>query len=352
VTFFSGIGTVLRLELLQRVRTRAWYILLGVFFAVVGVVTVLLVLALSAFGDAVGGGVLSTIIYFVLLLGTLVTPALSGNAVNGDRADGTLATTQVTQIGTWQLILGKFLAAWISALAFLATAVPFILVSILVGGVGPDVAFVSILVLVFELGVVSAVGVGLSGILTRPLFSIVVTYLVVAALSIGTLIVFGLAGVATQSTVVSQSRNQDFGSYDSTTGEMTEVTCSPWQTSTYTTPRFDPYWGVLVANPYVLLADATPTRFDEGGNPTDLFGAVKAATRGAQIPPDLEPTYDDCAPEYGTSYPTARETIEDTVPGWFVGALIHLLLAGGLLVGAWSATRTPARRLARGSRIA
>ncbi|BDI23598.1 ABC transporter permease [Herbiconiux sp. L3-i23] len=350
--FLRGIGTVLGLELQQRVRTRAWYILLGVFFVVVGFVTLLLTVALGAFGaDTAGAGILSTIIYFVLLLGTLVTPALSGNAINGDRAEGTLATTQVTQIGTWQLVLGKFLAAWIGALAFLAVSLPFIALCTVLGGVRVDTALVSLLVLIFELGVVAAVGVGLSGLLARPLFSIVVTYLVVAALSIGTLIVFTLAGIATQSTVTTTSRYPDYSQADPITGEFDEASCSEWETTTYPTPRFDPYWGVLAANPYVLLADATPTHFDANGNPDDLFGFVKTGIRQAQIPPELEQTYDGCSNEF-TDFDTPEEIIAKTVPGWFVGALIHLVLAGGLLTAGWSATRTPAKRLAKGSRVA
>ena len=58
--------------------------LLGVFFVIVGLVTVLLWFATNAV-DSGGGGMFSTIIFFVLLLGSLVSPALSGNAINGDR---------------------------------------------------------------------------------------------------------------------------------------------------------------------------------------------------------------------------------------------------------------------------
>ena len=73
------------------------------------------VLATNAWDDG-GGGVFSTIVFFVLLLGTLVSPALSGNAINGERDAGTLATTQVTLISTAQLVVGKWVAAWLTAL--------------------------------------------------------------------------------------------------------------------------------------------------------------------------------------------------------------------------------------------
>ena len=120
--FFRGLWLIVSLELRQRVRGVAWYVLLGVFVVLVAVVTLLLWLATGG-GDS-SGWIFSTVVYFVLLLGTLVTPALSGNAINGERDAGTLATTQVTLITTTQLVLGKFLAAWLIALAFLAASAP------------------------------------------------------------------------------------------------------------------------------------------------------------------------------------------------------------------------------------
>jgi ABC-2 type transport system permease protein len=352
--FISGIRVILSLELRQRVRGTAWYVLLGIFVALVAIVTILLSIALTGFGSMgagdAGGSIYSSIIYFVLLLGTLVAPALSGNAINGDRDAGTLATTQVTLVTTGQIVLGKFLAAWITALAFLAASVPFLIYAWFVGGLSVGSIVVSIVMLALELGIVAAIGVGLSGIITRPLMSIVATYLVVAALSIGTLIAFGLGGLAVQSTVESTS------SYPVTyTDDGRPLTCSSPQTSTYQVPRFDYFWGILVANPYVVLADAVPTTYDNRGNALDLFGVIKQGVRSAQVSPDLNPTSDECVVGIMQEYPegpSAQETIESTVPGWFVGLAIQLALGTGALLGAWARTRTPAGVLPKGSRIA
>ena len=246
-TFFSGVWVVLALELRQRVRGVAWYVLIGIFAALVAVVTFVVWYITVGFGgvdDATGGGIFSTIIYFVLLLGTLVAPALSGNAINGDREAGTLATTQVTLITTGQLVIGKFLAAWITALGFLVASLPFLIIGLAVGGVAISTIVISTLVLAIELGVVAAVGVGLSGILNKPLFSVVVTYLVVAALSVGTLITFGLAGAATQSTA--RTTYVSGLTYSELTGDA--LTCTEPSVSEFSVPRFDYYWGILAAN--------------------------------------------------------------------------------------------------------
>jgi ABC-2 type transport system permease protein len=355
----SAIWTIASIELRQRVRGAAWYMLLGVFVLLTLIVTIGASLALS-YAPEPGSALYSIVVYFVLLLVTLVTPALSGNAINGDRDAGTLATTQVTLVSTTQIVLGKFIAAWLSSLAFLVAAVPFILYSFVLSEVSPLTVASSLAVLIAELGVVSAVGVGLSGLLRRPLFSVVVTYLVVALLSVGTLIAFGLAGTAIQSPATSVTRSIDWSQYEGDEVEYDPATGLPWDAECtvvssydYNAPRFDYVWWLLAANPYVVLADAAPTSYDSSGNPVDVFGVIKAGVRGAQQPPDLEAVYDECDPaSWNNQWRTSQEIIEGSTPSWFVGLATHLVLGGGLLVGAISATRTPARRLSPGSRIA
>jgi len=348
-SFFSGVGVILSLELRQRVRGTGWWILLGVYVVLVAVVTWLVTLSVDGFNEddgQSGNVVYSAIIIFVLLLASLVSPAFSGNAINGDREAGTLATTQVTLVTTGQIVLGKFVAAWLTSLAFLAVSVPFLLYSTLVGDLHPLTILVSVLVLAAELGVISALGVGLSGLIARPLFSVVVTYLAVAALSVGTLIAFGLGGLAVQSTVTSTYSYRDY------TASVNPTECTDEGVSEYQTPRFDYVWGFLVANPYVVLADAVPSTYNADGYTEDLFGSIKSSVRQAQIAPDLEVHYDECDPSANTTSQTQQEVIESTTPGWFVGLLIQLVLAIAALWGAWARTRTPAKRLAKGSRIA
>lgn len=359
--FLPGLWLIVGLELRQRVRGAAWYVLVGIFVVVLLAVTLLFgwFTAMSN-GGVVGGQLYSVIMYIVLLLSTLMTPALSGSAINGDRDTGTLATTQVTLITTGQLVFGKFLAAWVSALAFLVVSLPFIAVAVALGGLSPLTILTSSLVLVAELGVFAAIGVGLSALVNRPLFSVVVSYLVIAALSIGSLISFGLLGAVTRSEVTVVSTSVKPGSDGQDPTDVSQVVCDAPTTYTYPTPRFDYYWWILATNPYVVVADATPGTFSSDGSPKDLFTIVSTGVRMAQKAPDLNVTYDDCAnikaqlrgETVEPTQPTPKELYDAAVPSWFVGLALHVLLAAGLLAGAWARTRTPARRLARGSRIA
>jgi ABC-2 type transport system permease protein len=357
--FLPGMWLIVTLDLKQRVRGVAWYVLLGVFVVLVALVTVLLVLATNAWNEG-GGGVFSTIVFFVLLLGTLVSPALSGNAINGERDAGTLATTQVTLVTTGQLIVGKWIAAWLTALAFLVASLPFLVFAVALGHVSAATITISTIVLAIELGVIAAIGVGLSGVLTRPLFSVTVTYLVIAALSLGTLIAFGLGGASVQSTVRSTYIGVDWEQLDENglPPGGGRPACLPPVTNTYQAPRFDVVWGFLAANPYVVVADAAPGTFDENGNPRDLFGWIAVWVRGAQQAPELETVTDDCANWSAAGqwmpgdYETPKEIYDQAVPSWFVGLTIHALLGAGALAWAWRRTEVPARRLPAGSRVA
>ncbi len=336
----SNIRIIARLELTQRLRSVGWYVLLGVFALVMLGVTAL-AFAVYSWGDFVGAGVFSIVVNMVLLLVVLVSPTLSGNAINGDRDAATLAAVQVTAASTGDIMLGKLLAAVATGGAFLLVALPFLAISLLGGGADPLVLLVSLVVLAAEIVIVAAIGVGLSGLIARPLFSVATTYLVVASLTIGTLILFALGGVAIRTSVT-----EDIHPYD----EMGNPICeSVTGTNTYDVPRFDLVWWSLAANPFVVLADATPTEYSPEGYPVDLFGQIKYGVRTAQQSP-LEQTWDPCGVNAATRTP--QEVIDSTVPSWFVGLGVQIVIAGALFAGAWARTRTPARRLPPGTRIA
>lgn len=340
------LGVVVGLELRQRVRSVAWYVLLGVVALVVGGVIVVLFLSLQGYQRDLGNAIFAMTIFLVMLVTSLVTPALSGNAINGDRDAGTLASTQVTQVTGTQLVLGKVLGAWIASLGFLAVCVPFMLASGLLGGLRMEAVLISIPLVVLEIGVISAIGVGLSGLIRKPVLSTVVTYLVVAFFSVGTLIGFGVATIAFQST---ETRTEIAWDYD----EATEETTCRETDRTYETvvPRPDRVWWMLAANPYVILADAVPPAADAAdGFSTDIFSQIALAVRSVQEPPHVE----TCA-DYGDQgqWVDPYEGIyERTAPSWFVGMAIHLAVAALAVWGAIRTVRAPARTLAPGSRIA
>jgi len=358
--YFAGIRDVLVLELKQRLRSRGWYIMLAIWFILTGLVTWLTwaswnasQAAQRAYGglapaEVTGPGsmIFEVVLAFVLLFALLVAPALSANAVNGDRAAGTLAILQVTLLRPGQILWGKFFAAWVAALAFLVTSTPFLIIGVALGGMTPGHVLVALLMLAVEVGIVCAVGVGISALAGRPLFSIVVTYLAVAGLVFGTLISFGLGTGLTQGTVMAnQAQYREYLS--SAQGPVEpEYTCSGPLREQPAMHTERVAW-LLAMNPYVVVADAIPYPDRTAQMGYSSVGAIENISQGAR--------YAMAGPD-GT-YPCANgeakpRYLGQATPLWPLGLGLQLLLAGLLMWLGWRSLRTPARRLARGTRIA
>lgn len=358
--YAAGVRTIFGLEMKQRLRGRAWYIMMAVWFLVIGLVFLLAALTTSATGEA-GPFLFDLVVGFVLFFGLLVAPGLSANAINGDRAGGTLAILQVTLLTPGQILWGKWLASWAASLGFLALSSPYIFWALALGGVNPLEAVVSLVVLAIELGLVCALGVGISALAGRPLFSIVTTYMLVALLGLGTLIAFGLSMTLVMEEDVPVVRSYyDYPPEAQLSGEVLseedlecvseEITTSVWHTERTA-------W-LLAANPFVVVADAVPydrdaDGFDGGGfnetyRPPGAMESISEQVRLAQAGPDYEVTCEE-ARYFGSG---SRDIESEPLPIWPLG----LALQGGLAaVVLWAGRRklvTPARRLSQGTRIA
>ena len=203
----AGILTVARLEFRLRIRAGRWRWLVAAWFLVLLAVTALVRAAASQqniAGDEAGrsGAVMfGVVVLIVLALALLVAPALAAQSVNGDRERGTLATLQVTRLRAGEIAVGKLLASWGTALVFLAVTLPLALWCYVEGGLSVLRIAGVYLVTALLLGVVCAISLALSALLARSTTSGVLAYLTVFALTVGTLIAFGLLTAVTQETV-------------------------------------------------------------------------------------------------------------------------------------------------------
>lgn len=361
--FWRGFWIIASLELRQRLRSRALLVLAIVWFAVIGIVTALswatLIALFGASGDEADGYPLfSIIVYFVLLFGTLVAPAISAGSIGSERSQSTLATTQVTLVGTWSILLGKALAAWITGIAFLVVAAPFVVFSLVTSRASVPQLLVALLALALQIGVFTVIGVGLSALIDSTVFAIVVAYLLVALLSIGTLIAFGLAMGASTTYVEVENRTLTEEYYEQT-AECTEDECweaVPLQCETTTsTAPYTPthrFWWILALNPYVVVADMVPVKA-ENGMPDDVFGLISLGVRSLQEAPEQPTGWDDCRrwDDYG-EVTGPEDVLDSTVPVWWIGLGLQLVLVAGSLWGGYRKLKTPAAKLPRGSRVA
>lgn len=363
-----GIGIVAGLELRQRMRSRLLLWLAIAWFVVIGAVTVVAWLVLRANSSAYdqdlqGFPLFSVIVYFVLLFATLVAPAISAGSIGADRQAATLATTQVTLVGSWAILLGKALAAWLTGIAFLVIATPFIVASLASGDFDLPRLLLALAGLALQIGLFTCAGVGLSALISSQVFAIVTAYLLVALLSVGSIIAFALsAGLSTRYVEVenrtyTQEYWEAFDACDPEDEECLAGIPEECETMTNTVPVTDTSssWWLLALNPYVVVADGVTA--GSGGPPSDwwsdddLFTAISAGVRSLQISEGAATGYDDCSPAGATDALTDDE-FDGTVPVWWIGLSLQALLAALALGGGFSRLRTPARRVPRGSRIA
>lgn len=357
----SGIATVLRLELRQRVRSTRWLIALGMWVVVLLTVTLLIGYALSTFDDGTDGAdgagpaVFDAVVTLVLSMGLLVSPALAATSVNGDRSAGTLAPLQVTLLSPLDIALGKLLAGWTASLVLLAAAVPFVVWAFTRGGV-PGVALASTLALTaVTLLVVCAIGLGWSALCSRLASSVVLTYVSVAAICFLSPLLFALSIplVSDQETVTVRERDYAGVQFDDE-GEPVggEPPCSTAET-VEDVAHTERTWWLLAPSPYVVVADATPRApISAGGGPLSAVGdAVREARQG-----ETGATRDYCVgttdAEYAAEEQERRDALDAVGAVWPWGLAVDLLIGAAAVAVTTRRLQVPYASLPRGSRVA
>jgi ABC-2 type transport system permease protein len=319
-----GMLTVAVHEFRLRIRAGRWRWLLGLWFFTLFALTALLRSALVTSGQAnPGTDMFGGLMLFMLALALLVVPALTAQSVNGDRIRGVLATLQTTLLTPAEIAVGKLVAAWGTAVVFLLLAVPLALWCVAEGGSGARVA-VSLLIAAILLGVMCAVAQCLSALFARTTTSAVMSYLVVFALAIGTVIAFGLALVLTQTT---ETRTSGDVSYEVTETHPERV------------------WWLLAPNPFVIVADAAPrpttqaTGPDDGTFRLDPLGAIAEVARSMRAPQQL--TIDE-----------EGNIVGATAPVWPYGLAANVVFGAAALVVTARRLRTPYGQLPKSVRVA
>lgn len=402
----NGVRTVVELELKQRIRSRRWIWALAVWFLLIGGITTLVILAtttmyLSAGGDESTGlrpGPLAfgLITYLVLGMGLMIAPAFTATSINGDRSAGTLATLQATRLSALDLATGKLVAAWCTAAVFLVVASPFIAWSMVLGNTSGWQVLVVFLVVLAEVAVVCAIGLGWSALISRAAGAAAMTYLSVVALAVLSLLVFGLATTLTAEPTTQRIwglTEQVMDQYNRQTEEAYQkdpdavpppapVEKCTWFERKSTVTRYDKVWWLLVGNPFVVIADAAPLppgasadlrRYS--GLSSDPLASIRFGVRQLSMPPTLE--YDECAGYYSSlpgytvewdangnaivrngngtvvsTSPVKARPVNVETPVWPWGLGFHVLLGAGFF---WVAVRrlaVPYRKLAPGTRVA
>lgn len=402
---FTGLRTVVDLELKQRVRSRRWIWALVGWFLLIGGVTSLTMAAVSHLWDGnsynnQSGGQMAfgLITLFVLGMGLVIAPTFTATSINGDRNAGVLATLQATRLSALEIALGKLLAAWLTSAVFLVVALPFIAWSMITGEISLWQVVVCFVVVFVLVAVVCAIGLGWSSLVSRAAGSTVLTYLCVVALTVLSTVVMALSTVLVQGpeTVrvwgLSGPAQADWDAKvnqywsDHPDGDGSGMPSPPigqctWTEVTETVTHTDRVWWLTAVNPFVIVADAAPLSPNADRSLSQAAGysplsAISYGVRYLSLPPATE--RDECAQlyAYNGSYeltydeagnpmvttsngtpvnvqsPVKRRLVSVETPFWPWGLGFNLLLGGGFFFIAVRRLSVPYRTLPKGTRIA
>jgi ABC-type transport system involved in multi-copper enzyme maturation permease subunit len=364
---WSGVRTVATLELRQRVRSTRWIVILAIWAALLVGLAAMIHFAVhrtyqqidpgqanqsadSIASQQAGATMFGLTILLVLSLGALVAPALSATSVNGDRTAGVLATLQTTLLSPAEIALGKLAASWVTALALLAAASPVLAWAYLDHGTPVTRLLTCVVLLAITLLIVCAIGLGWSTVTARTTSSAVLTYLSVAFLGLGLPVLFALSLPLTQEVVTTT-----YTEYESNTappagnGAPPTATCVERQQKT-TVTHTERVWWILAANPYVVIADASPrpTASDNG----DPLSGLRDGMREMRLGQD---TYvSRCGGQDDFSrHMDQRRAQRDALGGtWPYGLAVDLAVGVAFTVVAVLRLRTPSGRLPRNVRVA
>ncbi len=377
---WSGLRTVISLELRQRVRSSRWAVVLVLWMAALGGITALIRYATHtlykpyagvdgpisdaelarAQAELSGRLMFGLVIFLVLSLGALIAPALSATSINGDRRAGVLATLQVSLLSPAEIVVGRLLAAWLTALALLAAAAPFVVWGFVEGGTPLARLLVTVLLTAVTLLVVCSIGLGWSALTARTSSSVVLTYLTVAGLGVGLPLLFALALPLTQqtdrvtyvNTIYVDPAGSPTQSVDPSVVPNARLVCTT-QTEQVRRVHTERVWWLLAPSPYVVVADASPRPADQRvATSDDLLSGIRGGVREVRLGPETVQGSCDVDPaDFERREQQRREARERAGLTWPYGLAADLLLAAGAVVVAVRRLRAPAATLPRGVRV-
>ncbi|MFD4369555.1 ABC transporter permease [Rhodococcus sp. NPDC058521] len=367
--WWSIVGVLVGLELRQRLRTTRWKVTLAIAFAAVSLIVFGSMYVSMSPGSADyrdwAQNLYAIVMAVELFLGIVLAPTLSATAINGDRKDATLAVVQATPISNWQLTIGKLIGNWVSCLALVAVASPYLVWGIIEAPYGIGRGVLGALVLCLLFACFCGIGLGFSALTARPAGSAVLTQATVFFLILGLPAVFGLLYSTT-----AQDHRVAGTEYTASANPSDYPTCRDVEKveTFYHTERT---WWLLAPNPFLVLPDVVATNdFPSMGSsfagstntdPTVVSSIAQLLSSARTGPYVAAPTCADQRSSYSTdpapreqSFYRQQEAHERGRIGdsWYLGLLANIVFGGIGVTIAARRLRVPAGKLPKGVRIA
>lgn len=186
---------ILDKEFRERMRKRGTFWGITIYLSVIGLIALTYFFLASEMASSVVSGVGEYLIIglFVIQLITLalVVPGVTAGVISGERERQTLSILLTTPLSSSGIVIGKWLSSLSYILLLVISSLPLYAIVYLYGGISPSQlikGFVHLFVSILFLG---SLGIFASVVFKRTVVSTVVTYLTVAVVGIGSVILFG-----------------------------------------------------------------------------------------------------------------------------------------------------------------
>lgn len=160
--FSDKLSPMLVKELRQGLRAKTFVI---VFLALQGLLTFVLLIAMGASSSADGGNVVSSVIFFFFSLAVLVVQPLRGiGTLHNEIRGSTIDLMVLTRMGTWRIVLGKWVAIVSQSALLLAAIAPYLILRYFFGRMELFAELLLMMLVFLGSAVFTAVTVGLSAL--------------------------------------------------------------------------------------------------------------------------------------------------------------------------------------------
>lgn len=177
---------ILERELKTRMRTWKTSILLTVYLIIIGGILTLFFIGNSAFSGFGAYGfdpsIISTIYDFLavtqMVILMIIIPVFTATAISGERERQTLDLMLCSDFSPWRIIFGKMGAALSFILLMIVTAVPFMGITLLFGGISIFDILKLVIYLMAASVMLSSIGIFTTTHFKRNITSIIMSYLI------------------------------------------------------------------------------------------------------------------------------------------------------------------------------
>jgi len=136
--------------------------------------------------SGIEGYIWLTFLQFALIV--LIAPAMTAGAISGERERQTLDLLLVTDTGSFKIVFGKLMDAFLFLAVLVLSSAPFLSLVFVTGGIEPVEVLRTLLFLIVSAFAALSVGIFSSALFRRTATAAVTAYLIVFAIGLGTLL--------------------------------------------------------------------------------------------------------------------------------------------------------------------